>query len=90
MTEVKCPGCNGGGCLRGLLCGADGHEPRMVEVGCAVCSGKGRIPEDRFKRWEEGRRKREERLALGLSLREAAHLRGISPVELSAQEQGIS
>lgn len=67
----------------------DGPTRRgLLEVDCSTCQGVGSITIEKRDRIEAGRKRREERIARGASLREEAKRLGISVPELSALERG--
>jgi transcriptional regulator with XRE-family HTH domain len=86
-ATMICPTCAGAKVVRGLGCSPD-SGCRPIELACFDCQGTGAIPEERAAWIEEGERLRKDRRGRGLSLREEAKRRRISPVELSAMEHG--
>lgn len=87
---VTCPNCLGKGYtfahVRGIRDGKTFSEFR--DLVCSTCFGDKVITADHQARITKGERRREDRKARGLSLREEAKRLGISPVELSDIENG--
>lgn len=86
MDRITCPNCGGqkissGLVMRNGVCSED-------TIPCTLCQGEGTMPGEYLERLARGRELREERLVLGHSLNEAAHLIGINPAQLSAMEHG--
>jgi len=90
MSEVICPDCNGTGRTKGPVHINMGDLPhRWVDsLKCFCCGGARSITREHFDARWRGRKLREERIARGESLLEAAKLQGISPSELSSRERG--
>jgi len=86
-----CPRCNG---AKRIFVFADGHDAdgnfvsTSGERDCLTCKGVGEITDDHANRIKIGKSLRDDRVAKGFGLREAALLRGCTPAELSAIEQG--
>ncbi len=83
---LKCPACGGRKTTIALV---DGPTRRgLLEIDCSTCEGVGSITIEHRDRIEAGRKRREERIARGVSLREEARRLGILPSDLSAMESG--
>lgn len=90
MTTLICPSCGGKG---QTLCHVDGSrdgqpfgETRLMA--CSTCDGRKEITSEHQMRIIEGERRRDDRKARLMSLREEAKRLGISPVELADIEWG--
>ena len=84
---VTCPDCKGRGTSFAHI--NRGDKPHSFEeVNCLLCKGAGKMTAERYDRYLAGRLQRENRIAAGLGLREAALQRGITPSRLSAIERG--
>jgi len=83
MTPLPCPHCKG----RGKLTVAMSQLVIGLER-CPVCEGHRHISREYARRICDGKAMKRERLERGLSIREAAEERGVSPVELSKMERG--
>lgn len=88
---LECPACRGRGQVQLHVFGhrADGSHfsgPRISA--CTLCRGSGAITTERAALVAEGERRREDRKARRLSLREEAARLGITPQELSRIENG--
>lgn len=79
-----CPFCAGAGKIRGFGCPGFRH----VEIDCVECFGSGEVPASREEAITEGERRRQDRIAREVSLRDEAKRLGISPAELSDIEAG--
>lgn len=88
---IVCPNCDG---EKQQTVFADGHHPDGTRwgdirtVACNVCRGVGTITSEHQQRIDHGKRLRAERVAKGLTLREAARLEGVTASEISAREFG--
>ncbi len=80
-----CPTCDGTGTARGFACG---NGRLLTSWPCDRCGATGQISDEQHAEIERGRDVRAERMARGLTLRDAAKALGISAVELSAVERG--
>lgn len=85
MSETEtCPNCEGAGEVAALLRYESGCRPGVVR--CYTCGGMGFIDTTHAAAIRDGKRRSQERIAGGLSLREKAAQMGISPGELSRLE----
>lgn len=75
---TPCPACRGAG---SYLAGA---------LLCDVCHGQKEIDDTRMAAWNAGQALKAERLARRENMRVCAARLGISPVELSERERGVS
>lgn len=83
---ITCPHCNGD---RRVFMFWDGSEHRGSGfVNCSTCKGEGFITDEHMTRIVEGKKRRDDRVERGVSLKEEAERLGINPVELSAIERG--
>lgn len=64
------------------------HRQEMRVMPCGVCDGSGQATPEQAHRYWEGRRMRDERIARGETLGEAAERMGLTPAQLSAIEHG--
>lgn len=89
--KVQCPNCRGD---RQVLVFADGHNADGTPWAsngyrdCDRCKGAGAITKDYARRIQIGMHARMDRLAVGLSLHEAARAWGKSASEISRFERG--
>jgi hypothetical protein len=81
-----CPSCGGAKGGEAVVCGGGRSQVRTVE--CSFCRGTGRVSADRVALWQGGRRRRDDRVARGVTLREEAKRLGITAAKLSALERG--
>jgi hypothetical protein len=84
---TRCRQCDGHGQFLAFVTRKGGHCG-MEHVPCSPCGGSGKLSAEDVTRIEEGRRRRDDRVARGLSLREEARRLGISAVQLSDLERG--
>jgi DNA-directed RNA polymerase subunit N (RpoN/RPB10) len=90
---IRCPSCNGAGTVDAFWDGVDTGGKRIGGYGpvtCFTCNGTGEVDKGYSRRLEEGRRRRQDRLDRGMSLREEARRLGITAQELSRIEHGRS
>lgn len=85
---LTCPMCEGRKESEAVLCGHGHCQIKMVK--CSLCEGAGQVTEDHAERYREGRRRRDDRVARGKSLREEANRLGISASALSRIERGVA
>jgi DnaJ-class molecular chaperone len=87
IDPPSCPHCSGTG--RSLVHVNRGDQPHTWErQPCRTCAGHGLISREQADRIAEGERRREDRKARGLSLREEAARLGVKPWALSDIENG--
>lgn len=84
---MKCPRCHGSPESVAFVKFASGGC-RLVKVGCELCGSTGTVAPEVEARYREGRRRRDERMVRGVSLREEAKRLGITAAELSRLERG--
>lgn len=84
---MKCPQCEGRGWFDAFVMRAGGCG--LESLDCPACRGKGEVSQAVADRLEEGRRRREDRIARGLSVREEAKRLGITAVRLGEIERGL-
>lgn len=90
---LKCPECGGARYAVALVHYSDGRAASRTEM-CVTCQGRGVVPDTeehraRQARIEEGDRRRLDRVARGVSLRDEARALGIKPEHLNAIENGL-
>ena len=85
---MRCPVCEGRKAGEAILCG-HGHC-QIKTVVCEFCRGTGEVEEQRVMAYQEGRRRRNDRVARGVSLRQEAARLGISAMELGRIERGVA
>ncbi len=85
----ECPQCRGKGEMKGIGCGEGGCRP--VTMSCELCTGTGRISEEKLEWVARGETMRQKRVfgRVYRSLSTEAESRGISVVTLSKMESGI-
>lgn len=87
---MKCPDCNGKGCLVAAhVRYADGTGRFNMEIGCTRCNKTGTVPDEMAGWIEAGRRMRHQRVHVNRrNLRDEAKRLGIDVVTLSKMEAG--
>lgn len=88
---ADCPECNWAGFVEGIHSGVDDFGApwsRTGPVPCALCEGTGRISDERATAIIEGKRRRAERRAAGLTLKQVSDQTGISVIKLADIERG--
>lgn len=83
---MTCPACHGSRVTRVVACSTTGC--REHDEVCRTCEGTGEMPADLAAQLQEGERRRQDRIARGLSLREEARRLEISATDLSDMEHG--
>jgi hypothetical protein len=81
---VRCEHCEGRGWVDGFV-----SSGRLETLLCLRCEGKGEVSVLVAGRMAEGRRRRDDRLARGLSVRQEAERLGITAVRLGEIERGL-
>ncbi len=87
----ECPRCYGEGDLKGFGCGPNVCLKPIV-LPCQLCSGTGKVDDEKLEWVKRGEAMRHKRVHEEpyQTQREAARERGISVVEYSKMEQGIT
>lgn len=90
VEMTTCPSCSGRRTVTAMVDGyRDGKRfGEMRELACLTCGGKGSITTFHAEQIAEGKRRRDDRVARGMSLREEAKRLGIDPSELNDIEHG--
>lgn len=89
MTMHECPSCGGKGAMQAFINrGPDIRRHSLETIPCRTCEGQGSISEAQAAAIRHGASLRAERIAKGMTLREAAKEAGMSPSTLSALERG--
>lgn len=83
---MKCPACRGKGRIEALACSTGAC--RDYDMECSACKGTGETPEERVRILAEAERRRLDRIARGVSLREEARRLDVSATDLSNMEHG--
>lgn len=82
---VKCPKCDGKGKIAGFGCPGF----RYMELPCPICKDAGELPKGIVFDLDRGKKLRETRIKLNMTIRERAKMLGMkSVVELSENEHG--
>jgi hypothetical protein len=85
---VICPDCQGKGQVHAHVnYGPAGCKWKRID--CFRCKATGIVPDEQAAWIAEGRKRRDERVARGVSLRDEARRLGLSPAELSSIERGM-
>ena len=84
---MRCANCDGTGKVFGFLKYRD-NGCTAGQLPCSQCRGSGELSDEQRSRIEDGRRRRDDRVARGLNLRDEARRLGITPAELSDIEWG--
>ena len=87
MKNVLCYDCGGEGVLNALVYMSSGRREALV-IPCTTCGGGGLVSKERKALWDEGRRRRDIRLAANLSQREMADTLGLDVADYSKMEHG--
>ena len=87
MKNTLCYDCGGEGVLNALVHMSSGRREALV-LTCTACGGCGLVSKERKALWDEGRRRREMRLAANLSQREMADTLGLDVADYSKMEHG--
>ena len=84
---VTCPACRGEGPFTAFVNRGDGGCT-VERIPCSFCKGTGDVYEVQARKYVEGRKLSEARIAAGRSLREFATLLGLTPARMSDIEHG--
>lgn len=84
--QVECSNCNGNKQSFVIACGSFGCKPMTMK--CFRCEGSGLINSEMLEWIEKGKKLKQQRLDMNLSLREAAQRMDLMASHLSKLEQG--
>lgn len=84
--DAKCPMCDGLGWFDAFAQRSDCCS--LESVDCHVCKATGKISPERAAARIEGRRRRDDRVARGVNVRDEAARLGITAIELGRIERG--
>jgi hypothetical protein len=86
--QELCPACGGARGSVAFVCMIPRSQSRQMWMACPFCTAEGKVEAARAIAYVEGRRRRDDRVARGLSQREEAERLGITQRELRDIEQG--
>lgn len=84
---IECKACKGSGEVEAHL-NYGGSDGEWKVINCPTCRGAGEITTEHAARIEAGKKLRDQRVAAGILLRDAAKAQGLTPAQLSAIENG--
>lgn len=84
-----CPDCKGEKRVFAHLNYGGERPGEFKHIDCFRCKGAGEVPDEQAQWIEEGKKRRAERVARDITLRDEARRLGISAADLSAIERGM-